>query len=98
MWFVLYKQCGCVYKRLAKLFALSSQKTMTFLLWRIPVKAGVKNVVLDNVEETIPLWKQRDYVVAILFDEIVIRLSLHYNKHTEGIEVFKILVIPKPII
>lgn len=77
----VFKASGRGYRLLAKLFALPSAKTLTNLLHRIPLKPGVNKHIFDCLQNSVSKMKRKqDKVCILLFDEISIEPSVHFQR------------------
>lgn len=85
----LYKQSPVGYRLLSQIFALPSRVTLTKLLQRIPIKAGICSSVFEGLrqigERTPPIQK---YCV-LLFDEMSLMPHVQYNQYSDEIEGFE---------
>ncbi|KAJ8911996.1 hypothetical protein NQ315_003278 [Exocentrus adspersus] len=57
---ILHKQSGRAYKTMEKMFYLPSRRTLSTLLSRIPINAGINEPIFDNLKANIMLLQPRD--------------------------------------
>lgn len=85
----LYKGSGKGYKLLHKIFALPSPKTLNNLLQRILVKPGINEQLFQSLKAHVNEMKdEREKVCALIFDEMELSPSIHYDRKQDKITGF----------
>ncbi|XP_050053968.1 uncharacterized protein LOC126549288 isoform X2 [Aphis gossypii] len=80
----LYKQSPKSYRLLAKMFVLPCRKTLTNMLTSVPINTGIDPTLIKVLKENVKSLKPQHRFCSILFDEVSLSASLHYNSN-EGI-------------
>lgn len=77
----LYKQCHSGYSFLRELFMLPSNKTLQLLLQKIPLRAGINNIIFKHLFHQQSLLKDvKDKLCILMWDEIALQPQLQYDK------------------
>lgn len=79
----LYKTSGPGYRFLSKWFHLPSKRTLSRLLQKIPVGAGVNDFLFDNLKESVKTLKEKEKLCMLTFDEISLLPHVDYDKHND---------------
>lgn len=58
------------------------------LLNRIPIAAGLNEVIFDNLKANVKNLKERDRHCVLMFDEMSLQAHLHFNRSADEIEGF----------
>lgn len=86
----LFKQSGSGYRFLSKLFALPSRKTLTKLLNRIPIRAGLHEEVFNVLAAECKNFKNDlDRHCFITFDEMSIQPNVQPNLQEGAVKGFE---------
>lgn len=85
----LLKQSPKAYAILKKAFALPSRKVLINFLQRVPFSCGINADILKSLKTAILKMNPMDRYCCLLFDEMTIEASLHYNKKNDVIEGFQ---------
>lgn len=86
----IMKSSGKAYRFLSKIFVLPSYKTLTHLLQKIPFKAGLNEHILTSLQRTVFKMKNtQEKVCVLMFDEMLIDSSIHYQQGVDNIVGFE---------
>lgn len=79
----LLKQSPKGYKFCRSIFALPSKKTLNSVLQHIPFETGINEAIFKQLKIIIEKLKTSDRHCTIVFDEISLEPSLHYDKKND---------------
>lgn len=65
-----YKQSGRAYSKFRQVFALPHRETISKLLNKVPIKAGVNNFIFENLKRAALTMNVRDRMCTLIFDEM----------------------------
>ncbi|KAJ3662267.1 hypothetical protein Zmor_006623 [Zophobas morio] len=88
---ILHKQSSRAYRLFSKIFPLPSRITIMSLLNRIPIRAGINEVLFDNLKAKVKSLKEKEKHCVVMFDEVMIDPHISLNssiKEFEGFEDF----------
>ncbi|XP_050314406.1 uncharacterized protein LOC126748908 [Anthonomus grandis grandis] len=81
----ILKASGKGYRLLAKVFTLPSKTTLTNLLSKIRLSAGINSHLIKSLKEKVKKLKEVDRTAIIIFDEMSINMGLTYNQKDDCI-------------
>lgn len=79
----LLKQSPKGYKYCRSIFALPSKKTVNSMLHHIPFETGINMHIFEQLKSTVIKLKPMDRYCTIVFDEIALQPSIHYDKQND---------------
>uniref|UniRef100_A0A1Y1JZB1 THAP-type domain-containing protein n=1 Tax=Photinus pyralis TaxID=7054 RepID=A0A1Y1JZB1_PHOPY len=82
----LLKASGKGYRLLSKIFCLPSRRTLTNLLNKVPYRPGINKHIVNSLESVVANLSTNEKLCAVVFDEMAISPSLHYNSKLDCIE------------
>ena len=85
----IFYQSRKAYKILSKLFALPSKSTLQRTMQHTNIMPGFVEPVLDVLKVKVSTMDQRDRYVALISDEMSLKMSLTYNHGLDKIEGFE---------
>lgn len=86
----LYKASHSGYKLLQQLFTLPSSRTLRRLLQRVPIQAGINNVIFSHLSYEQSLMRDvNDNLCIVMWDEISLQPHLQYDAINDKIVGFE---------
>ena len=85
----IFYQSRKAYKILSKLFALPSKSTLQRTMQNTNIMPGFVEPVLDALKVKVSIMDPRDRYIALIFNEMSLKMSLTYNHGLDKIEGFE---------